>query len=98
MYALWFISVVCSFRGEWFMNISAPVTKLFTCDYQHGHKKLVVLIQTPQGDRSVYKKDSFNTLRPWQNYSHFTVDIFKGISLNENVWITIEISLHVVSY
>ena len=34
-----------------------------------------------------------NTLRPRQNGRHFTDDIFKYIILNENVWISIEISL-----
>ena len=35
----------------------------------------------------------FNTLRPTQKYRHFTDDIFKCIFLNENVWISINISL-----
>ena len=35
----------------------------------------------------------FNTLRPRQNGRHFADDIFKLIFLNENVWISIEISL-----
>ena len=34
---------------------------------------------------------TFNTLS--QNYCHFTDDIFKCIVLNENVWISIKISL-----
>ena len=34
-----------------------------------------------------------NTLRPGQNGRHFTDDIFKWIFLNENVWISIKISL-----
>ena len=34
-----------------------------------------------------------NTLRPTQNGRHFADDIFKCIFLNENVWISIEISL-----
>ena len=35
----------------------------------------------------------FNTLRPIQNWRHFPDDMFKCIFLNENVWISIEISL-----
>ena len=35
----------------------------------------------------------FNTLRPKQNGRHFPNDIFKCIFLNENVWISIKISL-----
>ena len=34
-----------------------------------------------------------NTLRPRKNGRHFTDDIFNCIFLNENVWISIEISL-----
>ena len=35
----------------------------------------------------------YNTLRPRQNGRHFPDDIFKWIFLNENVWISINISL-----
>ena len=38
----------------------------------------------------------FNKLRPRQNGCHFTDDIFKCIFLNENVWISIKISLSFV--
>ena len=37
-----------------------------------------------------------NTLRPRQNGRHFTEDIFKRIFFNENVWISIKISLKFV--
>ena len=37
-----------------------------------------------------------NTLRPRQNGRHFSDDIFKWIFLNENVWISINISLKFV--
>ena len=37
-----------------------------------------------------------NTLRPGQNGRHFTDDIFKRIFFNENVWISIKISLRFV--
>ena len=39
---------------------------------------------------------SFNTLRPRQNGRHFPDDIFKCIFLNENVRISIKISLKFV--
>ena len=39
---------------------------------------------------------SINTLRPRQNGRHFPDDIFKWIFLNENVWISINISLKFV--
>ena len=38
----------------------------------------------------------FNTLRLRQNGCHFPDDIFKYISLNENIWISIKISLEFV--
>ena len=37
-----------------------------------------------------------NTLRPRLNGRHFADDIFKGIFLNENVWIPIKFSLKFV--
>ena len=37
-----------------------------------------------------------NTLRPRYNCRHFTEDIFKCIILNENVWISLTISLKLV--
>ena len=43
-----------------------------------------------------YDKYMLNTLRPRQNGRHFPDDIFKWISLNENVWISIKISLKCV--
>ena len=41
---------------------------------------------------------TFNTLRPRQNDCRFADDIFKCIVLNENVWISIKISLKFVPY
>ena len=38
-----------------------------------------------------------NTLRPRQNCRHFADDIFKHIFFNENVWISIKISLKFVA-
>ena len=40
----------------------------------------------------------FNTLRPRQNGPHFTDDTFKRISLNENIKISIKISLNFVPW
>ena len=44
---------------------------------------------------AIYKDTiwQLNTLRPRQNGCHFPDDIFKWIFLNENVWISINISL-----
>ena len=40
--------------------------------------------------------NNFNTLKPRQNNRHFPDDIFRCIFLNENVWISIKISLKFV--
>ena len=37
-----------------------------------------------------------NSLRPWQDFFHFPEDILNSIFLNENVWISIKISLKFV--
>ena len=42
------------------------------------------------------KPNSISSLRPRQNGRHFPDDIFKWIFLNENVWISINISLKFV--
>ena len=41
----------------------------------------------------LYQENSLNTLRPRQNGQHFPDDIFKCIFLNENISISINISL-----
>ena len=38
----------------------------------------------------------FNTLRPRQHGHHFPDDIFKCIFVNENVWVSIKVSLNIV--
>ena len=44
----------------------------------------------------VIRGHSINTLRPGQNGRHFPDDFFKCIFLNENTWISIDISLKFV--
>ena len=44
----------------------------------------------------IWFQSSFNTLRPRQNGWHFADYIFKRIFFNENVWISIKISLKFV--
>ena len=41
-------------------------------------------------------KTGFNTFRPRQNVRHFADDSYKGIILNENIWMPIKISLKFV--
>ena len=47
-------------------------------------------------DIRMRRMQSFNTSRPRQNGRHFPNDILKCIFLNENVWISIKISLKFV--
>ena len=46
--------------------------------------------------RQQYVSMAINSLRPRQNRRHFADDIFQCIFLNENVWISIKISLKFV--
>ena len=54
------------------------------CDCEYGNNML-----SDNGCANVV----FNTLRPGQNTRNFPDDIFKCIFLNENVWLSIKISL-----
>ena len=56
-----------------------------------------VCFQAPQRELSIISfAHKLDTLRPRQNGRHFPDDIFKCIFLNENVWISIWISLKCV--
>ena len=56
------------------------------------HEPLCYLTVTWRNESGSY----FNTLRPRWNEQHFADDIFKRTFLNENVWISIKISLKFV--
>ena len=71
------------------LSLSAQYT-----EYEH-HAKVTVDMHMPSGaSRNV--SQVLNTLRPRQNGRHFPDDIFKWIFLNENVFISIKISLKFV--
>ena len=77
---------------------------------QHGHYDVIVMycsdlqlvtigfgmVMWRVGDRPSLKPMRFNTLRPRQDGRHFPDDIFKCIFVNENLWISINISLKIV--
>ena len=48
------------------------------------------------GNESTTKFSQFNTLRPRQHGPHFADEIFKCVLVNENMWISIKISLKFV--
>ena len=55
------------------------------------------LLSESSGNLVIPFSQIFNSLRPRQNGRRFPDDIFKWIFLNENVWISITISLKFVS-
>ena len=55
-----------------------------------------ILLVPPWGIRWKNNPRYINTLRPTKNGRHFADNILKGIFLNENVWIPIDISLKFV--
>ena len=60
------------------------------------HDKPNCLLKTSLSSSYYHSLSPFNTLRPRQNGRHFPDETFKRIFLNENVWISIEISLKFV--
>ena len=56
-------------------------------------KTFVYSFKSRRGTVTSIFRHRLNTLRPRQNGHHFPDDIFKWIFLNENVWISINISL-----
>ena len=63
---------------------------------KHRLKDITFLLSRSTRSTDLTSLPSFNTLRPRQNGSHFADDIFKCIFLNENIWISIKISLKFV--
>ena len=81
--------------------IDPPLLKLtyLTCDAENRPRFLLIYVifrsgPLPHCDR--WLPWLFNTLRPRQNGRHFADETFKRIFLNENVRISIEISLKFV--
>ena len=87
----------CQIHKSWKLNKICGIfanhsgySKMALC---HGH---ILHITGPLWGKSTCHLALFNTLRPRQNGRHFPDDIFKWIFLNENVWISISISLKFV--
>ena len=100
------IKVPPPFLFFWYMTLifslqpNACDMVCYVCNLAMNYKMGDVIVYC---DYMVYKQhgqgfsDTINTLRPRQNRRHFADDIFKCIFLNENAWITIEISLKFVA-
>ena len=71
------------------------------CPFVAGDDCMFVICSSVRKENRMFRKlyflkDSFNTLRPRRNEQHFADDIFKRIFFNENVWISIKISVKFV--
>ena len=68
--------------------------------YQHGFiddiTRIMYIVHSFLFCVMICAKEAVNTLRLKQNGRHFPDDIFKCIFLNENVWISLKISLKFV--
>ena len=101
--ALWYVGLgyLCNMYIPPQENTSQQIVCIF-----HGIH--CILCVTPSDDfldgrccgrrlsRYRYTIHPINTLRPRQNGRHFADDVFKCIFLNENVWISLKISLKFV--
>ena len=79
--------VVCCVTFHFYLSWKIYQFMTMVCDYY----SLMIMTLYPTTPRGL-----LNTLRPRQNGRHFAEDIFKCIFLNENVWISIKISLKCV--
>ena len=84
---------------RWKKNAIDPFNKMsalvqVTACHRTGNKSIHGTVMTEFNDVSLDINDSkISTLRPRQNGRHFPDDLYKCIFLNENVWISIKISL-----
>ena len=81
-------SFIYAWINDWVNNREAGDLKR-----QRGHYDVIVM----GNDRlSGWMMACFSTLRQWQNGCHYADDRFKFNFLNENIWISIKISLKFV--
>ena len=85
-----YINIQCNCRSVIYPFL---ITPLSGGDYCWRPLCLVHIMLSKLNGISAHR---FNTLRPRQNERHFADDIFKWLFLNENVWISIKISLKFV--
>ena len=87
---------ISKFHQFWYIQHSLNFASNMEAPYTNCRTKwfftLVTSVMTSQWDGNL----TFNTLRPRQTGCHFADDVFKGIFLNENVWILLQISLKFV--
>ena len=87
-----FCGVDTNFGQQW-----APPAYYHLTPIVSKGKHCMSVITVEKTDLSITKKQMgwrpLNTLRPRRNGHHFADDIFKHIFFNENIWISIQISL-----
>ena len=76
------------------LTLSSMPSTFTNAHYWHGAKPTMPCAFIMLGE--LHLIESINTLRLWQNGRHFADDISKCILLNENVWISLKISLKFV--
>ena len=85
---------------SWSNNVTAPLCQVVIYrqanDLSPKHSITGARLSCHITAMWAHKQSMYNTLRPRQNGRHFPDDIFKWIFLNENVWISINISLKFV--
>ena len=80
-------------NGTGMMELKIPLNCVCVCQLMELIPNIFFIMYFVDGDNS----GSLNTLRPGQNGRHFVDDTFKRIFLNENVRISIKISLKFAS-
>ena len=89
LYAIWYQIGLC--HNKTWLYQSAQTIKDKLCPVYTRHICHMWLLILPAGYESVSK------LRPRQNGCHFPYKILKCIYLNENVWVSIKISLMIIN-
>ena len=79
-------------------NNDVIITQSVWACHPWGNMLTTCTISVSRNDRTCRTLQHVNTLRPRRNRRHFADDIFKCIFLNENVLISIKISLKFVPY
>ena len=86
-------SLICVWINGWVNNRDASDLRR----YRAHHDVILMQAARSNDDKHHHITDCPYWLRPRQNGRHFPHDIFKSILLDENIWISITISLRVLS-
>ena len=87
-------NIVFTINGSYGIHLRVIFQEILRKKYSNVFENYTQISRT--SPRHQCTISSVNSLRPRQNGRHFPDDILKGILLNENVWISIKISLKFV--